>query len=254
MKRPKRLVSPRRLNSYLDTNILHRIIDLKILNPESIKQVVKRRLKNYDKYYETPVDLAREILEHEERERKIYDAFANLSDIIITSLPVSTTAQNVIDLFSLKYGIMPKHVRLLREKDSQTNKCFCLITLNEKDKQKQKNDLQTISSIVVDFNSQYKESKMISTNWPELFGLKKPADLKINYDVLLHRYESLNVFLPNMQRLRCPEANRNFTAQSIGLINLNEHFNEHFNEEQLENNEEFLHFSEQVSPETNNTF
>lgn len=167
----KRSVSPRTLNSRLDTNIIRKVVDtIPLITKESIKQSIETQLstnvttpskaftfgdKNkqtsvtsvYGDDFKTPIEMAKLSIEIEKNKIEKTELSKTISDFIICFLDSTINIENLQNLFMVKYNIFPNNVRILREGAQSRN--FALISLNKKDESK-------CDEIIKDLNLNYK--------------------------------------------------------------------------------------------------
>ena len=129
----KRSVSPRTLNSRLDTNIIRKMIDtVPSVTKDSIKQSIEMQLSStntsklqspidkknpsnisnvYGDDFKTPIEMAKLAIELEKNKNDKLEAFKEISDFIICNIDPAVNIENIQNLIMFKYGIFPNHVR-----------------------------------------------------------------------------------------------------------------------------------------------
>jgi len=128
----KRSVSPRTLNSRLDTIIVRRMLDtIQPITKESIKQSIEIQLstatktvspvekKNasiivpntYGDDFKSPIDMAKLAIDLERNKADKTETFKSISDLIISYIDPMITVENIQNLVLVKYGIFPNNVR-----------------------------------------------------------------------------------------------------------------------------------------------
>ena len=140
--RAKRPVSPRTLNSRLDTYIVRKITDANLISRESIKASIEKKLITptstpssgtssnsssvtlsrtsqasvatntpYSDDFKTPFDMAQMAYNFDKVKQDTADMFKSISDLMICFLPNVISVCCVKEVFQIKYGIYPASVR-----------------------------------------------------------------------------------------------------------------------------------------------
>lgn len=128
--RSKRSVSPRTLNSRLDTFIVRKMLDNNIITKDSIKQSIEIKLSVqesgvnaaasrgtagnpsvYGDDFKSPVDMALFSYDIDRAKKDKLELFNSISDFIICNLPQRIKPNNIKEFISIKYGLYPESVR-----------------------------------------------------------------------------------------------------------------------------------------------
>lgn len=121
----KRSVSPRTLNSRLDSNIVRKIIDNNYISKESIKKAIEIKLSvqdannnsseaanlNYGDDFKTTLKLAAFSYEIENAKKKKLDSLSGICDFFLCNLNANIRTYHIKNLIELKYGCYPLNVR-----------------------------------------------------------------------------------------------------------------------------------------------
>ena len=132
--RTKRAVSPRTLNSRLDTNIVRKITDANIISRESIRMSFEKRLTSpptatntnnsgslnrsgplannvYGEDFKTSFEMAQMSYNFDKIKHDMIELYKSISDLLICFLPDRINPSCVNEIFQIKYGIYPKNVK-----------------------------------------------------------------------------------------------------------------------------------------------
>lgn len=191
----KRSVSPRTLNSRLDTFIIRKILDTNILTRDSLKQSIEIKLSVqetsapvinstaintpsvYGDDFRSPVDMVVFAYDIERAKKHKLDLFNSISDFMICNFGQMIKNFNIREFISLKYGVCAESVRVIREQGLAENRSFCFVTLRKDDKSKVDEivgDLEKSSSLSLISLSRNKNLIVIKTNWLEIEEKIKP--------------------------------------------------------------------------------
>ena len=125
----KRPVSPRTLNSRLDTNIVRKITDANIITKESIKLSFEKKLTSptqsaqnrtnppnqvnyiYGEDFKNSFEMAQMSYQFDKLKQDKADIFKSISDLLIWYLPDRISDTCIKEIFQIKYGIYPKSVK-----------------------------------------------------------------------------------------------------------------------------------------------
>lgn len=129
----KRSVSPRTLNSRLDTNIIRRMLDtIHPITKESIKQSIEIQLSSnvnktssssssttkvttpaniYGDDFKSPIEMAKLAIEIEKNKAEKIETFKSISDFIICNIDSKINIENIQNFMLFKYNVYPNHVR-----------------------------------------------------------------------------------------------------------------------------------------------
>jgi hypothetical protein len=130
--RPKRPVSPRTLNSRLDTHIVRKITDSSVISRESIKQSLELKLampsktsagastnartnlntsQVYGDDFKSPFEMAKMSYDLDKMKADKSELYKSISDLLVGYLPNKISVLCLKEMFSCRYGIYPTNVR-----------------------------------------------------------------------------------------------------------------------------------------------
>ncbi len=134
--RSKRAVSPRTLNSRLDSNIVRKITDANIVTRESIKLSFEKKLTSspttssnssgsnltrsnstvattnvYGEDFKTSFEMAQMSYNFDKIKQDTIEMYKSISDLLICFLPDKIFPSCVSEIFQIKFGIYPKNVK-----------------------------------------------------------------------------------------------------------------------------------------------
>lgn len=122
---PKRSVSPRTLNSRLDSNIVRKIVDFNCISKQSIKKAIEIKLSvqdtnnnenttpnlNYGDDFKSTLKMAEFSYEIENAKKKKIDCLNEICDFFLTNIDSAIRNYHIKNLIELKYGCFPLNVR-----------------------------------------------------------------------------------------------------------------------------------------------
>lgn len=129
--RPKRPVSPRTLNSRLDTHIVRKITDANIVTRESIKLSIEKKLVSSSTYsnvntsinrsnqaatiygddFKSSFEMAQMAYTFDKNKQDTIELYKSISDLILCFLPDKINSNCLKEIFQIKFGIYPANVR-----------------------------------------------------------------------------------------------------------------------------------------------
>lgn len=121
----KRSVSPRTLNSRLDSNIVRKIVDFNCISKQSIKKAIEIKLSvqdtnnndngtqnlNYGDDFKSTLKMAEFSYEIENAKKKKIDSLNGISDFFLSNIDSTIRNHHIENLIQLKYGCYPLNVR-----------------------------------------------------------------------------------------------------------------------------------------------
>lgn len=133
--RSKRAVSPRTLNSRLDTNIVRKITDANLITRESIRLSFEKKLTSppvtssnnsgtltrsnqvannvYGEDFKTPFEMAQMSYSFDKSKNDMIEMYKSISDLLICFLPDRINSSCVSEIFQIRYAIYPKNVKYI---------------------------------------------------------------------------------------------------------------------------------------------
>jgi hypothetical protein len=120
----QRSVSPRTLNSRMDSHIIRKILDYKFLDQKLItKEAIRQSIENklgvretgssgaYGDDFRTPIEMAISSYEVDKRRRVKEENYAMLSDFVIFNLPVEVVSMMIKNVIYIIEGFYPASVK-----------------------------------------------------------------------------------------------------------------------------------------------
>jgi hypothetical protein len=188
--RGKRSISPRTLNSRLDTHIIRKIIDANLgLSKESIKLSLEKKLSqnpalirtnsngqiNYGQDFKSSFEMAQMSYFIERSKQKNLKSFKSISDLLICNLPEKINVSCLNEIFQIKFAIYPENIKIIKEQGTVENCLFAFVNLK-------KEDSHLLNSIADDLNGKplpgfsttNSNLLVLKTNWIEIEEKVKP--------------------------------------------------------------------------------
>jgi hypothetical protein len=116
-----------KIHHLMNTDLIRKIIDNKLINYESLKNAFNHRLTSS---YNSIIDTAcfAYDLEHENHDSE------SLSDFLIYGLPHETKITQLRNFFSIEHNLNPSSVRIIKQQHN--NNVYCLVSLKKDDRLK----------------------------------------------------------------------------------------------------------------------
>jgi hypothetical protein len=116
----QRSVSPRTLNSRMDSYMVRKILDNSLVTRESIRNAIEHKLSSqenvsvgstYNDDFKNPIELAIVSYGLDKKRNDKKDNFESLSDFIIFNFAQKVEVNNVVGFIFVKFGLYPASVR-----------------------------------------------------------------------------------------------------------------------------------------------